>query len=246
MVTVYIVVYDITGRHLVEQLLRTRDFCLLNRTQLKTFHCAFRFSYEENVLDRTFIESNCPVRRIVAHRRGDLKGSRQLSIDTHLVCRIQIFSKFSLNALIRRSIREHIVLNGFLCKKCLIKALRCLFSREDGAVIFAFNGVVGNMLYYHCSFLLIDEPDDLRDELLRVVPEHIELIHTDALQDCRNCAPCQNGALCNFSDEVVLDLTGFGVLERLRPGSFAGEGCSTLDFILVHLCFLPPDGGRVL
>ena len=136
LIAIYIVVHHIACRHLVEQLLGTRDFRLLNGTQLKTFHCAFRFSYEENMLNRTFIESNCPVRRIVAHRRGDLKGSRQLGIDTHLVCRIQIFSKFSLNALIRRSIREHIVLNGFLCKKCLIKALRCLFSREDRAVIF--------------------------------------------------------------------------------------------------------------
>lgn len=49
-----------------------------------------------------------------------------------------------------------------------------------------------------------------------------------------------------FPNKVVLDLTGFGVLERLCPGSFAGEGCSTLDFILIHLCFLPSDGGRVL
>ena len=90
-------VYDITCGHLIEQLLGTRDFRLLNRTQLKTFHCAFRFGYEENMLDLALIESDCPVRRIVAHRCRDLEGSWQLCIDTHLVCCVQILSKFSLN-----------------------------------------------------------------------------------------------------------------------------------------------------
>ena len=66
------------------------------------------------------------------------------------------------------------------------------------------------------------------------------------MQDSRNRAPCQNSTLCDFPDEVVLDLTGFGVLECLRAGLFAGEGCSTLDLVLIHLRFLPPDGGRVL
>ena len=66
------------------------------------------------------------------------------------------------------------------------------------------------------------------------------------MQDGRNRAPCQNSTLCDFSDEVILDLTGFGVFECLRPGLFAGEGCSTLDLVLIHLRFLPPDGGRVL
>ena len=102
------------------------------------------------------------------------------------------------------------------------------------------------MLYDHCGFLLIDKPDDLCDELLRVVLEHIELIHTDALQDSRNRAPCQNSTLCDFPNKVILDLTGFGVFECLRVGLFAGEGCSTLDLILVHLRFLPSDGGCVL
>ena len=110
-------VYDITCGHLIEQLLGTRDFRLLNRTQLKTFHCAFRFGYEENMLDLALIESDCPVRRLVTNRRRNLEGSRQFGVDTHLVCCVQILSKLSLNALIRRSIREHIVLNVFLCKK---------------------------------------------------------------------------------------------------------------------------------
>lgn len=53
------------------------------------------------------------------------------------------------------------------------------------------------------------------------------------MQDSRNCAPCQNSTLCDFPDEVILDLTGFGVFEYLRPGLFAGEGCSTLDLVLI-------------
>ena len=83
LITVYIVVHHITCRHLVKQLLCTRDFRLLNGTQFKAFHCAFCFGYEENVLDLSLIESDCPVRRIVAHRRRDLEGSRQLGIDTN-------------------------------------------------------------------------------------------------------------------------------------------------------------------
>ena len=65
LIAIYIVVHHIACRHLVEQLLGTRDFRLLNGTQLKTFHCAFRFGYEENMLDLALIESDCPVRRMI-------------------------------------------------------------------------------------------------------------------------------------------------------------------------------------
>ena len=93
-------VHHVACGHLIEQLLCAGDFCLLNWTQLKAFHCAFRFGYKENVLDRTFIESDCPVRRIVSYRCRDLEGSRQLGINANFLRCIQILGKFSLDALV--------------------------------------------------------------------------------------------------------------------------------------------------
>ena len=46
-------VHHVACGHLIEQLLCAGDFCLLNWTQLKTFHCAFRFGYA-----RLYLEGN--------------------------------------------------------------------------------------------------------------------------------------------------------------------------------------------
>lgn len=72
LVAVHIVVHHIVCRHLIEQLLCARDFCLLDGSQFQCLHRTFGFSHKENVLDGALVECDCPVRRIVAYRRGNL------------------------------------------------------------------------------------------------------------------------------------------------------------------------------
>ena len=145
-------VYDMAGRHLVEQFLGAGDFCLLDGSQFQCFHRTFGFCHKENVLDGAFVECDCPVRRIVAYRRGNLEGSGQLGVDTNFLRSIQIFGKLTLNALVGRAIGKHIVLNCLLGKKRLIKALGGLFCRKDRAVVFSLNGIVGDMVILDKSF----------------------------------------------------------------------------------------------
>ena len=140
------------GRHLVEQFLGAGNFCLLDGSQFQCFHRAFGFCHKENVLDGAFVECDCPVRRIVAYRRGNLEGSGQLGVDTNFLRSIQIFGKLTLNALVGRAIGKHIVLNCLLGKKRLIKALGGLFCRKDRAVVFSLNGIVGDMIFGKLSF----------------------------------------------------------------------------------------------
>ena len=101
------------------------------------------------------------------------------------------------------------------------------------------------MLNDHCGLLLVDEPNDFRNELLRIALEQGELVHADALQNRRDRAPRQNGPLCDLPDEVVSDLACLRVPERLRPRLLAGKGLPPLDLMLVHLRFLAPNGRRV-
>ena len=55
---------------------------------------------------------------------------------------------------------------GNFCKARPLSKLCVAFSAvKDGAVIFALNGIVGNMLYDHCVLSAHDKPDDLCDEL---------------------------------------------------------------------------------
>ena len=68
---------------------------MFNGAQFKGLHRAFGFCHKENVLDGAFVECDCPVRRIVAYRRGNLEGSGQLSVDTNFLRSIQIFGKLS-------------------------------------------------------------------------------------------------------------------------------------------------------
>ena len=129
-------------RHFIKQLFSTRNLRLLYRSKIKCFHCTFGFSYKENMLNSSLIKSDCPVRRVIAYRSRNLEGSWKFCIYTYFFCCIQIFSKSSLNTLFCRTIRKYIILNGFLCKKCLIKTLRILFGCEDCAIVFSFNRII--------------------------------------------------------------------------------------------------------
>ena len=198
------------------------------------------------MLDGAFVECDCPVRRIVAYRRGNLEGSGQLGVDTNFLRSIQIFGKLTLNALVGRAIGKHIVLNCLLGKKRLIKALGGLFCRKDRAVVFSLNGIVGDMLHNHSGLLLIDQPDHFRNKLFRVVLEHIELVGTDTLQDCRCRFACELCAVGNFANQIILDLACFRVFEGLCPGLFVRKRIAAVNFVLIHVRLLASNGSRVL
>lgn len=219
---------------------------MFNGAQFKGLHRAFGFCHKENVLDGAFVECDCPVRRIVAYRRGNLEGSGQLSVDTNFLRSIQIFGKLTLNTFFGRAISKHIVLNCLLGKKRLIKALGSLFCRKDRAVVFSLNGIVGDMLHNHSGLLLIDQPDHFRNKLFRVVLEHIELVGTDTLQDGRCRFACELCAIGNFANQIILDLACFRVLEGLCPGLFARKRIAAVNFVLIHVRLLASNGSRVL
>lgn len=90
-------ILDFARGHFIEQLLCTRDFCLLNRSEFKALHRYFGFGNKENMLDLTLIESDCPVRRVVTHRSWNSESSRKLCVNAHFLGCVQILSKFSLN-----------------------------------------------------------------------------------------------------------------------------------------------------
>ena len=65
---------------------------------------------------------------------------------------------------------------------CLGK-IRILFSCKDGAVIGSIGLIVGDLLYNHGCFLLVDQPDGLCDKFLRVVFEHGKGVWPDTCQN---------------------------------------------------------------
>ena len=77
----------LTSRHFIEQFFSTRNLRLLNRSKIKRFHCSFGFGNKENVLNRSLIKGNCPVRRIVAYRSRNFKCSRKFCIYTYFLRR---------------------------------------------------------------------------------------------------------------------------------------------------------------
>lgn len=104
----------------------------------KTFHCLFCFCYKENMFNLTLIESDCPVRRLVTHRCGNLESSRKLFVNIYFFGYFQILGKFSLNTFFAITVNKHIILNCFLYKERLVKAL-CFFGGKDSAVEFSFD-----------------------------------------------------------------------------------------------------------
>ena len=133
------------------------------------------------MFNRSFVESDSPVRRIIADGSRYLKCSRKFCVNTYFFRCIQIFCKSSFNTLFSRTIRKHIILNCFFCKERLIKALRVFFGCKDCAIVFSFNSIVRNMIYNHCSFLLIDKPDNLCNKFFRIISKHIEFFDIYAL-----------------------------------------------------------------
>lgn len=246
LVAVHIMVSYLAGGNIIEELLGAGDFGLLDGAKLQAFHRTLGFSNEEDVLHGAGIKGNCPVGGVVAHRGGNVESLRELGVDAYFVGCIQAFGKFAFDALLCSAVGEYIVLHGFVRLECFIKALAALVSSEDVAVIAANGLIVGDMLHNHGGLLLIDEPDDLGDKLLRIVLEHEDFVPTKAGEDPGNSAPGQDGAFRNFSDEIVLDTAALGVLEGLST-SFGGlEGIAPLHLVPIHRGLLLSHGGGIL
>ena len=126
----------------------------------------------------------------MANGSRDIEPFGKLCIDENFLSSIQILRKFTLNTLFCQTIREYIVLNGFLRAVCLVHRQRGFFGSKDAAVIATFNRIIGNVLYDHGGFLLSNQPDHLGDEFLRIVSIHCKRIRTNTLQNFSHCAPC--------------------------------------------------------
>ena len=137
-------IHHVTCCHFIKKLPCTTDFCLLNVSKLKTFHCAFSFCHKENVLYFSFIKSNRPVRRVVTDRSWNLESSRKFRIYTYFFGCIQIFYKSSFYTLFSCTISKYIILNSFLGKKSFVKTLCTFFCSKNRAVIFPINCIIGN------------------------------------------------------------------------------------------------------
>lgn len=98
-----------------------------------------------------------------------MESPRQLGINANLVSVIQILCKAAFYALFGVAVRKHIILDVLFSLKCLVDTCRCFFSREDCAVIFTFDLVVGDMLNDHRSLLFVDKTDNLGDKFPRQI-----------------------------------------------------------------------------
>ena len=167
------------------------------------------------MLHLALVEHNRPVRGIVPNRRRDKETSGQLCIDEHFVCAIKVFGKFAFHTLFGRAVGKDIVLNGFLCRIGFIHCQAVFFRREDAAVVAALNGIIGDMLHDHGSFLLLDQPDHLCDKFFWVVLVHRKGCRLDALQNPCNGMPGQRCPLCNFTDQIIRNLPVMCIPQRI-------------------------------
>lgn len=66
--------------------------------------CSLGFGYKVDMLNRSFIESDCPVRIIFTNGSGNIEATRQLDIHCHIAARIQLCSKRLFHAGIKHNI----------------------------------------------------------------------------------------------------------------------------------------------
>ena len=81
LVAVHHVIAHVLIRELVEEPARAGDLVALDVAQRETVHAALGLRNKEYVAYAPLLEGDGPVGRIVAHRRRDLKGPRQLGVE---------------------------------------------------------------------------------------------------------------------------------------------------------------------
>lgn len=193
---------------IVEEAFGACDLAGFHGAQFQRAHVAFGFCDKEDVLQTTVLtEGDRPVGRVVADRRGDLEAARQLGVDRDFGSGFEPSGELRLHTLPGISVGEHPVLHAFADPDGvgLVAPARV---DEDGGIVFALDPVVADVVHDHRGLLLDDQTADLGDELLRVVPEHAELVRSDTLEDPRGATPGDGRGLGDLAEQVVFDAVG--------------------------------------
>ena len=126
---------------------------------------AFGFGNKIDMLDRSLVEGNRPVRVVLAYRRADEKAAGQLDIHGNFVANIQLVGKAALVI----GIVNHIIVQAAVGGHGVyaLSAVQVCQHKDVGAVRF-LQLVVGDMLNDHIRLLVVDDFPRLDDKVLRV------------------------------------------------------------------------------
>ena len=96
LIAVHNIINHISIADCLEMLSCTVNFRFFNEPKLHRRQGTFRLSDKLDMLDCTFIESNCPVRIIASDRGCDIEAIRQFHIDGNIHIGIKISRKIAL------------------------------------------------------------------------------------------------------------------------------------------------------
>ena len=89
------------------------------------------------------------------------------------------------------------------------------------------------MFNNHCSLLLFDNPRNLCNEFFRIILEQTKLVFTNALKYSGDRPSCENRSPCNFTNQIILNLTCFEMLQHRSFRFHILEGLPVLYLILL-------------
>ena len=121
-----------------------------------------------------------------------------------------------------------------------------LLGGENGAVGHALRAVVGDLFHDHRGFFLVDEPDRLGDEFLRIVLQHSEDLGAKPCHDAGSGAARQLRARSDFADHIVLDGGICALVKHVCPALLRREGIAAFQLRRRKIALLLPRRHRVL
>ena len=143
-----ILVSNLARGHLVKESLGTVYLCLFHPTELERFKRALGFGYKVDVLDRTLMEGNGPVGRVITHRSGNVEPSRKFGIDTYLIGIVKSHSKFMLDRTrFADTIHKDVITDMLLGTVGKLVFGNRLALGKDVGIEIAVHQVIGDMLY---------------------------------------------------------------------------------------------------
>ena len=150
------------------------------------------------MLHAALLEGDGPVGRVVAHRRGNGEGARQLGVHLHLVGGVQVVREARLAV----RVGEDVVLDALLAGQRRARVLGHALG-EDRRVVLVVDGVVLHVVDHHGRLLAHDELGHLGDELLGVLLVERILLRVDAREDRRHGAPRDARLRGHLAQKVV-------------------------------------------